>query len=251
MPSNFGLLVEAELAYALNNKKVNQLSNNMRNLLRCMFGVLDEDKLVQAHQLDGSSKTDVVVEYDDRYRNMSIKSGTAKNLHSENLSTFIEFLTKCGISKRTCDTICLFHYGDGTIDGSAKEERKSYRYVYGELEERIKYANKELNRDIDFIFKAVERFVFMGSSPDYTPADCIYFGDVDNGSVASKRQFIRFVEQRGYSYYDNLHIGPFLLRPEARYVGKEITNEEKRHLIVAYMPKLREDVEYMSRRFNF
>ena len=79
----------------------------------------------------------------------------------------------------------------------------------------------------------------------------MYFGDKEYGVVATKNQFVKNTKRRGFDYFSHLHIGPLLLRPDARYVDKEITYERKRNRIVAYWPHLREDIEFMSKRFNY
>ena len=126
MPMNDGMLKEAEVIYALNNKRIENLSNNMREVMRSLFGVLDDEYYVKCYKVDNSYKTDFVIEYDNRKRYVSMKSGHVVSLHCEILQNFIAYLKNEGISQRTLDTICLFHYGDGTIDGSRREKRQSY-----------------------------------------------------------------------------------------------------------------------------
>lgn len=251
MPFNEGLLKEEEVIYELNGKKPDELSNNMTVLMKSLFGVLKHDEIIKCYKVDDSFKTDFVIEFDKRRRNVSMKSGKATIVHNEILTNFISFLSKNRISQRTLDTICLFHYGDGTIDGSGKGKRDSYENIIAGLNDRIKEANKELNADLDFIYKIVDRCVFKGSLDDNLEADCVYFGDKDYGIVATKRQFVRQIQKRGFDYFDHLHIGPLLLRPDARYVDKEIADERKRQRIVAYWPHLREDIEYMAKHFNY
>lgn len=251
MPLNDGNLKEQEIIYALNNTKVSDLSNNLRYLMRSLFGVLDNSKIIKCYKVDDAFKTDFVIEYDGRKHNVSMKSGKAVIVHNEILCNFINYLKSEGISQETLDTICMFHYGDGTTNGSGSEQRKGYEDVVHELSSKIKSANKELNENMDFVLKVMNRCLFKGSKEDNLEADCLYFGDVDYGIVATKSQFIKNTKRRGFDYYDHLHIGHLLLRPDARYVGKEISSERKRNRIVAYWPKLREDVEYMSKRFNY
>lgn len=251
MPQNDGNLKEQEVIYALNNKRTSELTNNMRCLVRSLFGVLDDNKIVKCYKVDDANKTDFVVEYDDRIRNVSMKSGRAVIVHNEILNNFINFLSNYGISKRTLDTICLFHYGDGTIDGSGKDNRQSYNEVVAGLQDRINEANDELNSDMDFIIEVLDHCMFKGSNINNIRADCVYFGDKDYGIVATRNQFIKNTKRRGFDFYSHLHIGPLLFRPDARYVDKEITHERKRNRIVAYWPNLREDIEYMSKRYNY
>ena len=251
MPMNDGILKEDEVVHALNNKKTSELSNNMKSFVRSLFGVLDDKKIVKCYKVDDINKTDFVVEYDGRRRNVSMKSGRAVVVHNEIIGNFIEFLRNNGVSQRTLDTICLFQYGDGTTDGSGDHERLGYSEVVEGLRDRIEEANKELNSDMDLILDVLDRCVFKGSNYDNIMADCVYFGDKDYGIVATRNQFIKNTKRRGFDYYSHLHIGPLLLRPDARYVNKEISYERKRNRIVAYWPNLREDIEYMSKRFNY
>lgn len=251
MPINDGNLKEQEVIYELNNKKICDLSNNMRNLIRSLFGVLDDNYLIKCYKVDDCNKTDFVIEYDNKKRFVSMKSGKAVVVHNEILQNFIAYLKEMGISQRTLDTICLFHYGDGTIDGSGNGNRQSYNDVISGLSDRIKEANIELNSDIDFIINVLNRCMFKGSNESNIEADAVYFGDKEYGIVATKNQFIKNVKRRGFDFYDHLHIGPLLFRPDARYVNKDITYERKRNRIVAYWPNLRADIEYMSRRFNY
>ena len=251
MPVNEGNLKEQEVIYDLNNRFVKDISNNMRNLMKSLFGVLDNDYPIKCYKVDDLYKTDFVIEYDNRKRNVSMKSGKAVIVHNEILSNFINYLKDNGVSQRTLDTICLFHYGDGTTDGSGKNGRQSYDQVNESLKERILEANKELNKDIDFVLDVMNRCVFKGAYEDNIEADCVYFGDRDYGVVATKSQFIKNTRRRGFDFYSHLHIGPLLLRPDARYIDKEIKDERKRNRIVAYWPNLREDIEFMARRFNY
>lgn len=251
MPTNEGNLVEQEVIYELNNRKIKDLSNNMRNLMRCLFGVLDNEFIVKCYKVDDINKTDFVIEYNNQKKNVSMKSGKAVVIHNEILENFINFLKEEGISQKTLDTICLFHYGDGTVDGSNPENRKKYGDVSLELKERIKEANKELNNNMDFVLKVMHRCLFKGSQETNIEADCIYFGDKDYGIVATQRQFVKSVSRGAFHFFDHLHIGRIFIRPDARYVGKEITHERKRNRIIAYWPHLREDIEYMSKRYNY
>ena len=251
MPINDGDLREKEVIHELDNHFVKDLSNNMRHLLKALFGVIDDQMLVKCEKVDEFCKTDFIIEYDGRKRNVSMKSGKAVIVHNEVISNFLSFLKEKGISERTIETIGLFHYGDGTVDGTGSDERQSYEDVSTALAERIKEANTELNSNMDFILEIMNRCVFKGAREEFLEADCVYFGDKDYGEVATKKQFIKNTMRRGFDYFDHLHIGPILLRPHSRYVKKDISYQRNRDRIVCYWPHLREDIEYMSKRFNY
>lgn len=250
MSTNEGLLREEEMAFELNNKTISELTNNSKNLIKNLFGVLDENSLVECYRLDDSSKTDLVISYNGQKHYVSMKSGAAVIVHNEILDNFINYLRSEGISERTIKTIRLFHYGDGTEDGTGMN-RQSYQDIVYQLKDEIALANIELNKRTDFVVRVVERLVFKGSNDSFQEADSFYFGDRNFGVVVTKNQIIKHLYRKNFDYYNNLHIGPLLLRPDCRYAGKAIRSERKRNRIVAYWPNLQSDISYISRRYNY
>ena len=179
-----------------------------------------------------------------------MKSGAAVIVHNEIIDNFISYLREEGISEETIETILLFHYGDGSTDGSGEIRKNTSELMYV-MKDRIKKANGELNWNMELIVKTVKRLMFYGASSDYIPADALYFGDKDYGVVVTMKQVIRHLQKRGFDFYDNLHIGPLLIRPDARYVTKEIVSQRKYNRIVAYWPNLQADVIFISKRYNY
>ena len=229
----------------LDGKRVFELSNNLRNLINHLFINVKEKELVRCYEICDQYKTDFIIVINGQKRNVSMKTGGITIVHNETASTFIGFLRDNHISDETIETILLFQYGDGTINGSGKNRRYYYEIKH-DLDERIRAANMELNFNRDFIKKVVERCVFQGSQEDYIAADSMYYGDYQNGYVATKEQFMKFVAKKTFDYYDNLHIGPLLLRPDSRYVGRTVVSAKKRDRIVVYWIGLEKHVQMMS-----
>ena len=250
MPINDGLLVEDEILASLNNKKISELGNNMRFFLRSLFGPLDENEMVFCHKTDDSFKVDLVIEYKHQIKNISVKTGRAEIVHNEILDNFTDFLLKEGVSNETIETIRLFHYGDGTTDGTGNA-RMSYIEIAHSLKDRIKKANEELNYRKELVLKTIYHCVFKGANENNPEIDAIYFGTKDYGVMATKKQILTHIRKRNFSFFENLHIGPLLIRPDARYVGKEIASERKRNRMVAYWPNLNADIEYISKRYDY
>ena len=245
MSTNKGFFKEEEMALRLNQKRVGDLNRNIVSFLELLFGPLEQDKMFQCVTTEGSVKPDVVLTYDGRKRYVSLKSGRSESVHQQIVKDFVLYLRSLGISKRTQQTILLYHYGDGTMDGSAKE-RFPYEKLRMLLAERIAEANAELNQNNDFIWTVVRKCIFEGFV-DGDQADSFYHGDYDDGVGVTIRQMEKYVKRKNWSYLNNLHIGPLLLRPCGRYIGREIVNEKRRQRIEAYWPRLKEDLEYISR----
>ena len=172
-------------------------------------------------------------------------------MHEEQLDRFIQFLKECGISDESINTYLLYHYGDGTIDGTGKRRMNSIevRFAY---DEKIRKMNDEFNSSKEFIKKFADRVMFQGVNPSASMAEYIYHGDVDYGIFCSRNQFRRHIEKKSWEYMQTcVHVGPFVIRPHARYSNKEIRDEEYRHTVVINYPRFVQDLAYISSRYAY
>lgn len=248
MPTNHGFLREDEMVHHLNNKKVKELNNNLYHMMQELYGVLDEEEVITCYKTEDFIKPDFVIIYKGETRYVSMKSGRSEIVHSESIKTFILFLRSLGISKETQRTVLYHHYGDGTLDGSGKE-RYNYDKLRYILSERIAKANEEFH-DIKIIMAVIERCVFLGTKDNAVPIDCLYHGDFEFGTVATKKQIIKHLKRKKWDYIQNLHIGPLMIRPHARYVGTEIKNEKRRQTVECNWINLYSDIDYISKRYD-
>ena len=246
---NTGLQNEDELVKSLNHKKIKDLSGNLQNLIRFIFKEKTANVRLKCKLTDNYIKPDIVItcEKEDAY--VSIKNARSSQLHTENIKSFILFLRSIGISTETQKTILYYHFGDGTLDGSGKA-RKNYHDVFNWLKDKIALANQELNDRFEIIEKVVDRVIFQGVDLTAMAAEYIYSGDIDYGIVISKRQMMTYLKKKTWSFYDNLHVGPILLRPHARYADRAIVSDDRRNHVCCYWPKFGEDVKYIDRHYN-
>ena len=250
MSSNRGYDNEKLIVDALNGKKFDEVNHNLQTMLRDIFSYQDENSVIKCEQIDGVYKPDIAITYKGIVRNISIKSGSANMLHGENIKTFIPFLRSLGISEETLKTIVLFHYGDGTLDGSGSKRLTTYE-AFNWLDERIKEANKELNKSYDFIDKVMHRLIYQGVDETAPSVDYIYFGSPEYGFTVSKKQLSTFVRKKNWAYFNYLHIGPIFIKPHARYSDKEIVNPKLREKVHCYWPNFSIDLDRISKRFTF
>ncbi len=248
MPSNKGKLIEDEMMLALNNHFVKDLSPNLRNVMHSLFGALEANEIVTCTQPDVPIKPDLLITYKGKTKGLSLKSGASEYVHGEPIDKFVDFLRNLNISRETIETILLYQFGDGTIDGSGKE-RMELEQLKTSLYFRLKKANSELNRDPNLILKIIDRFLFQGWDLEAKNADAIYHGDIYFGISITKRQITKYINVKVWDYYDSLHIGPVFLRPHARYIGVEIKSEFSRHKIDGFWPNMLSDMNYISKRF--
>ena len=250
MPTNNGKLKELEIIAHLNGKRVGELSNNLKNLLTALYGVLDDNEIVKCELIEEFIKPDFIITYKGIQKYVSMKTGRAECVHEENIKSFILFLRSLGVSVRTQQTILLYHYGDGTLDGS-NNERIEYNKLRLMLESRIEEANNELNSSKQFILEVIERCLITGTLEKAIPIDCVYFGDYRFGEVATTRQITTHIKRKSWDWMKNLHIGPIQLRPHARYYNKEIKSEKRRQKLECYWANLSSDISYISSRYDY
>ena len=244
-----GVLHEDEMIEFLNNKKVSTLSSNLYNLVVELFGVVDPNETIYCEHALEYTKPDFVVTYKDKKKYVSMKSGNGEQVHHEKIETFLPFLESLGVSKETINTILLYQFGDGTTDGSGKSryEIEELKYI---LKDDIRKANRELNQ-VNIIIAVADRVLFQGVNPDVPAAGSIYHGTYANGVVVNKKQILKYINAKKmrWHYFDNLHIGPFFMRPHARYINTEIKSENSRRVVDLHWPRMSVDMEYISKNY--
>ncbi|MCR4879903.1 MAG: hypothetical protein K5906_02985 [Bacilli bacterium] len=249
MNTNKGIFAEEEMALLFNDKKFLELSNNSKHIIRTMFGHVEDNDVIKCSRLDNAMKPDLSFTINNVTHYLSMKTGSNGIVHQEKLDFFCDHLKEIGISDRTIETIRLYHYGDKTTDGTG-EERFSFRRVVFALDARIQEANKELNQNRDFVVHMLNRFLFKGREKENITAEFIYHGDKEFGVIVTRKQVLMHIKLHTYEFLENLHIGPLLIHPHARYVGKKTFNKEKRSIIEFHWPNLFTALRKISYRYN-
>ena len=249
MSTNYGFLAEKQLAYDLNRRLYDELSEQNKHLITSLFGVIDKKELIKCIRTEESIKPDLIINYMGQTKTVSIKTGDSTYIHQEGIESFIKYLRSLGISDKTQRTILLFQYGDGTMTGKGvkrhSEEKLAEMYA-----EEIRNANLELNEDNERIWKIVKRAMFKGIDNLNLEADAIMHIDNDKYAVACEEQVEKHIKRKNWNFYTNLHIGPLFFRPHARYVDKKIINEKYRHIVNFHWAHLDKDILYISKKYN-
>ena len=249
MHKNIGFFKEEEMVLLLNGKTYDELSNNGKHLIREMFGHVEGNALIQAELVGDYMKPDFSVTCGEETHYVSMKSGGSDIVHQEYIKNFVMYLRDQGIPNRVLRTLLYYHYGDGTIDGSGAE-RMPYQEIAHKLAKDIQYANEVLNESKEFVLGFIRRALWKGAKEENIEADYIYHGNADYGVLVSKIQLEKHSKRRTWDYMENLHIGPILMRPHARYVGREVKRQKSRERIEFYWPHLSADLEYVSSRYD-
>ncbi len=250
MASNKGFLNEQLIVEALNGKQFSEINYNLQSMMKDLFGGPDNECIIECKQVEGPYKPDIYIKYKGETKYISVKSGRANTLHGENIRDFILFLRHIGVSERTQKILLLFHYGDGTINGSGTKRMNSYE-VNSRLNKLIQEANKELNSDHSLIDKVIHRMIFQGIDETAPQAGYIYFGSPEYGKIVSRKQIYTYINYRSWVYYNCLHIGPMVLKPHARYADREIKHINLREKLDCYWPNLSDELDRIGKRYSF
>lgn len=246
---NNGFLKEDQLVMSLDKKKYSQISFAFRPILISMFGNLNDDDIIYCYKFEDYTKPDFVIEVKDAKHFVSMKT-TSVYVHQEKIESFIMFLKELGISDKTCETFLKYQFGDGTTDGSG-HHRDPYNVVFARLQADIQEANRELNADQEIMWKVISRCLFQGVNQKAIPADYLFMGDAQGGHIVSKGQVYKYIRLKNWDFIENLHIGPLLFNPHARYVDKDVPERfNGRFLVDAKWPNLDKDIMYIERKFT-
>lgn len=249
MHKNIGRLKEDEFVFAINGKRADELSHNLKHLLREIYGPFDGKEIIKCGLVEKLQKPDFYIEYKGIRKYISLKTGRAETIAEEGLKLFLEYLRSWNFSVESQKTFLLYHFGDGTMDGSG-QQRLEYFDLIKWLGPRIARMNEELNESKEFVKDVVYRCLFKGTVDSNIEADYIYFGDIHYGVVCNKTQIFKHIDRRDWAFMDNPHIGPIQFRPHARYIKTNIKKEESRWKIDFWWANLSADLAYIAERYD-
>lgn len=222
---------ETLLMEALNNKRYNELNQNLKDAITFISEKpINDNTLIQAYKVGGVNKTDLVIEFNSEHYNLSIKKGTGNSVHQEKVDDFILFLQKeYGISNELNEDILYFIWGDGTLDGTgAVADRLSaaqFKRKYPEKVENIKNFFHEHKKEL------IKRFLIKGlkseSSPDY-----MYYGTPEEGIVVNANDALEWLSDDANEKTGTpLPIGRLTFQAWNRNINGGNKSEKKRGVI--------------------
>ena len=245
----YGRVTEETFRDHLNGKKLSEISENTQKFLRYIMPVSCLKETISCFLTEDYIKPDVSIQMGDTIKYVSIKSINGEIVHTENLYSFIDFLKENGIDDYTIETYLLFHFGDGTTDGSGLIRKSAYE-ARVELDERIRQMNAAFNNNPEFIKAVIERTLFQGVNPAAKKAQYIFHGDIHYGVFMSRSQMMKHLERKSFDFLTCPHIGPLVLKPHARYSGKPILSDQRRKEVLITYPNFHADVKYIMNRYN-
>lgn len=239
---NNGLIIEKNFKSAFNGKSFDELNDFQKKFILELFpNINDNDYIICSKYIKEFGKPDITISLNNEKKYISIKSGSSDGMHIEDIKTFILFLRSLGVSVQTQKILLLYHYGDGTLDGTG-EKRMLHNEIAYKYKEHIEFANKELSNS-KIVLACLNRFVLQGTNEYMQTIDYIYYGDENYGVFCSKNELANYIISRDYSHLKTLHIGPMTIQPYLRDVNNESHNKYKRHKVQIKWHYLLTDIE--------
>ena len=247
---NQGQRNEFNIANSYHDKTFSNLNDFQKGIIRSMYPNIDEASCIQCFvSTNKIGKPDIYFVVNGEYKFWSIKSGITDSVHFESIKSFILFLRSLGVSVKTQKILLLFHYGDGTLDGTGNQ-----RMLYDELvlknRDNINYANKELAK-YEIVEAALNRFVFCGTENNANEVDYIYYGDEKYGVLCSRDELTNFVLSKNYSHYKTMHIGPMSIQPYLRDPNRVSRHPYKRDIVQIKWHYLLTDLEIATTKSQY
>lgn len=191
---NSGFTNEKKLVNALNNKKFKEIEQkHLQLFVKYIFPFVTKDTKIKCSLADKSEvtinekrksinpKQDIIISVNGKDMYISIKEGDGNSVHQEPLETFVTFLiNELAAPTEVIDSLKKFHWGDGTLDGSAPKEKRM------KGAEITKYFSSDMEIVQDFFMKhkkvLLERILIKGAYAEVeSRVDYFYHGNIENG----------------------------------------------------------------------
>ena len=147
---NDGFENEKQLVVALNEKQIQRLSAYQQEFIKAIYQNVSDKDVVQAKKVGGMGyKPDIEIEVNGKKHFLSVKKGGGNSVHQEKIELFIHYcMSELNMSESERDSLLMYLYGDGTIDGdSLPEERLKDQELIDTFKDEIKTVQDFLNRN--------------------------------------------------------------------------------------------------------
>lgn len=225
----YGSFVESQIANYLCKKHYDNLSTHWRRLVKMMIPTIEDDDIIYCENVAARIKQDIFIVARGEKKTISIKSGKDASLHCELLDSFCTFLRHLNVSEYHIETLRLYHYGDGTIDGTGAE-RDDVVTVKVKLADRIQKFNEELNKP-EYLRNILYRFLSFGTLNQKDHVDYLYYGNLYVGGLYDMKDLIDFFTIEHTVNIKGIHFGPFFYCAFYRFADKDSKGEKNRHYL--------------------
>jgi len=181
-----GFANEQAFVDILDNKKVNQLSQRLQELIFSIFKNIEPDSRIDCWKSNYFEKADIKIKINNEIKGISIKTGHFCSMHQETTEKFYCFLTKIGVEKNIIEKI--ENYMEGYVNG---KRVNSKTYIEHNRED-IKLVYNVLN---EYYIKAnlIIRFLIQGTESQNYDCEVILHGTPEYFLWATKNEILKYL----------------------------------------------------------
>lgn len=234
-----GFQNETDLISALSNKLYTELNDNLKKFISFLFSQVNNNDKIKCYSGMVGQKPDIIVEINNKRKNVSIKKGSGNSVHQEDIDLFMDFLTTLDISEEAKIELLKYHWADGTTDGSGKIRVSSAKYKT-EHQKEIDLINSELNKK-EPLTKLITRVLFKGKSDKFDEADVVYYGTINEGHWATKDEIIKYMINNRFDI-NSIHFGPLTYQIWNRCLNFNPNTENRRDVMQVKWGSLERDL---------
>ncbi len=234
-----GFQNETDLISALSNKHYSELNDNLENFISFLFPQINNNDNIKCYRGIVGQKPDIVIEINNKKKNVSVKKGNGNSVHQEEIDLFMDFLTSLNISEKAKIELLKYHWADGTTDGSGKI-RLSIPEYKSEHQKEIDLINNELNKR-ESLTELITRVLFKGKSEQFDEVDAIYYGTINEGHWATKDEITRYIINNKFDL-NSIHFGPLTYQIWNRCLNFNPNTEKRRNVMQVKWASLERDL---------
>lgn len=218
---------EYNFVLEINNKKVEELSLPLQDLIYGIFNNIKKDGLVKCWKNHLKQKTDIFIKIGKAIKGVSIKMGSKNSVHAEPIGDFVTFLILNEIPKNIINEYLKYHYADGTTNNTGTNRLTAAEYKE-DNQEKINKINEYFN-DKKIVLKAIERFVLKGRNSDYD-IDAIILGTPNDFLWLTKNDIIEVLTNNKKNY-SSPHFSGLICQTMDRCINRNKKNEKYREFV--------------------
>lgn len=238
------------IAY-VNNKKIKELAQPVKDMIYKLFEVVDEDNVVRCDNkgLAATGKPDVYIEINNKRKYISLKDGGGNSVHQERIETFTSFLKHLGWSNIAIDLLKEFHFADGTKNNSGNKRYNNREYKtqnpveYNSLVDYIKQNNKTI--------LPILRRVIISGAEDSCDVDAVFHGtSFDNALWATSEEVLEYLSNVQRNNNLALYFGGLSYQVWNRCLNGNPSTQERRMSMQLKWGNLQSDLAIMRSMYD-
>lgn len=227
--SNQGVLNELRIIDAINGKQVKDVGFLFQDLFYSFFKNINETDVIKACKGREFEKTDIIVKIGKQTMNISVKMGIKNSVHCEGIYYFLKFLKELKIPYFAINEYLLYHYADGTMNGTGSYRLSANEYKKDNMD-KIDMVNRFFNNPRN-LEKIANRFIFKGTNDKNSLVDIILWGTPELFFWVTRDEVKDYLKKTFSLYMTCPHFARLSVQASSRSLNYSPNGKHRRKLV--------------------